>query len=111
MASKDTPLSVSTGKELKINETASWPLILDKQTLEGELPPPYQPNQGITHNVSNQLLIYVAPQSPQEKLEKFFDNRPSPTDLKQRNILKDSKLAPSLQSAEVSLAPFKLYLQ
>jgi RPEL repeat len=42
------------------------------------------------------------PQSPQEKLERFFDQRPSPTELKQRNILKDSKLAPSLQSAQVS---------
>jgi len=45
-------------------------------------------------------LTYLAPQSPQEKLEKFFNSRPSPTELKQRNILKDSNVAPALQSAQ-----------
>jgi hypothetical protein len=61
-----------------------------------------------THQLRVQYIILrqltninTAPQSPQEKLEKFLDNRPSPAELKQRNILKDSKVAPSLQSAQV----------
>ena len=100
-----TRLSLLLLVRIERKGTASWTVILDKQTLEGELPPPNQPTEGTIHNVSNQLLTYVAPQSPQQKLERFFDTRPSPTDLKQRNILKDSKLAPSLQSAEVPHSP------
>src|SRR5579862_3458458 len=61
----------------------------------------------VSPHVAYRLLILSAPQSPQEKLERFFDNRPSPTELKQRNILKDSKVAPSLQSAQVNKLPFR----
>ena len=41
------------------------------------------------------------PQSPQEKLTKFFENRPSQQELEERNILKDIKVAPAIQSAKV----------
>ena len=47
-------------------------------------------------------FLSIGPNSPQEKLQHFLDHRPSPTELKQKNILKDSKVAPSLQAAEVS---------
>jgi hypothetical protein len=39
--------------------------------------------------------------SPQEKLEKFFERRPSMHELEERNILKDAKVAPAIQSAKV----------
>jgi len=48
-------------------------------------------------------LFSLAPQSPQEKLERFFDSRPTTEELKQRNILKDSKVAPALQSKQAEL--------
>ena len=41
------------------------------------------------------------PQSPQEKLTKFFQRRPSLHELEERNILKDPKVAPAIQSAKV----------
>lgn len=41
------------------------------------------------------------PQSPQEKLTKFFEVRPSVQELEERNILKDIKIAPAIQSAKV----------
>lgn len=40
-------------------------------------------------------------QSPQEKLTKFFERRPSLHELEERNILKDPKVAPAIQSAKV----------
>jgi hypothetical protein len=40
------------------------------------------------------------PQSPQEKLTKFFEVRPSVQELEDRNILKDIKIAPAIQSAK-----------
>jgi hypothetical protein len=39
--------------------------------------------------------------SPQEKLEKFFERRPSMHELEEKNILKDAKVAPAIQSAKV----------
>ena len=85
----------------------------DKECLEPALPPPNNPTQGSRSLRSlHRLLTSIAPQSPQEKLERFFDNRPSPTDLKQRNILKTSNVAPSLQGAQASLpSPPKTYLR
>lgn len=53
----------------------------------------------------------LAPQSPQEKLSKFFDSRPSPTELKQRNILKDSNVAPALQAAQVTHSSIALRIR
>jgi len=41
------------------------------------------------------------PQSPQEKLTKFLQRRPSQHELEERNILKDPKVAPAIQSAKV----------
>jgi hypothetical protein len=41
------------------------------------------------------------PQSPQEKLTKFFQRRPSQHELEEKNILKDPKVAPAIQSAKV----------
>ena len=79
---------------------------LDKLSLEGQLPHPNKLPIGYLMHAST--AHQTGPQSPQEKLEKFFDNRPSTTELKQRNILRDSKVAPALQSAEVSLAYSKL---
>lgn len=69
---------------------------------ERDLPQPEQSTQGTTSVV----MLTLAPQSPQEKLERFFEHqRPTVSELKERNILKDSKLAPSLQSAEVTSKP------
>jgi hypothetical protein len=39
--------------------------------------------------------------SPQERLSKFFQRRPSQHELEERNILKDVKIAPAIQSVKV----------
>lgn len=100
MATKGVPLTVSTGKDIKLADiktnlfyrsTVSRRCSTSSKCLHGGY---YKP-------LLRKVTDTQAPQSPQEKLEKFFDNRPSPAELKQRNILKDSKLAPSLQSAQV----------
>jgi hypothetical protein len=104
MSTSHEALAVKTGTDIPKNSHT-----LDKLSLEGvkELPPPTQPTQSTPH----QTQLNIAPQSPQEKLERFFDHqRPSVSELKERNILKDSKLAPALQSAEVtpSQPPFTI---
>ena|SRR5271156_39875 len=83
---------------------------LDAQTLEGgDLPPPSNFTEGTISRITFSLewmcthLLSLAPQSPQEKLERFFDTRPTSEELKQRNILKDSKVAPALQAAQAEL--------
>ena len=99
MTGTDKPLSVDTGIRFLLpipadtdgNSTPCWSDSPSKYRRRG-----FSPSRSL-HPVR---LTYLAPQSPQEKLEKFFDNRPSPTELKQRNILKDSNVAPALQSAQ-----------
>jgi len=49
-------------------------------------------------------------QSPQEKLTRFFERRPSQHELEERNILKDPKVAPAIQGAKVIFLEFNLAL-
>jgi hypothetical protein len=51
--------------------------------------------------VADEVPNQEPPQSPQEKLTKFFEVRPSVQELEERNILKDIKIAPAIQSAKV----------
>jgi hypothetical protein len=51
--------------------------------------------------VAEEVPNQEPPQSPQEKLTKFFEVRPSVQELEGRNILKDIKIAPAIQSAKV----------
>jgi len=41
-------------------------------------------------------------------LEKFFERRPSLHELEERNIIKDTKVAPAIQSAKVELEKARL---
>lgn len=68
--------------------------------------PPAFPAIGIVWHL---LIVFAAeevptgdpPQSPQAKLQKFFQRRPSQHELEERNILKDPKVAPAIQGAKV----------
>jgi RPEL repeat len=51
--------------------------------------------------IADEVPNQEPPQSPQEKLTKFFEVRPSVQELEERNILKDIKIAPAIQSAKV----------
>lgn len=109
MSNRETPLHVVTGtfQTIRIRDLY-WRVQTQTNC----------PSRGNFHLQTSSPKVHIskhgpnlqAPQSPQEKLERFFDQRPSPTELKQRNILKDSKLAPSLQSAQVSSSSTELTL-
>jgi hypothetical protein len=103
MSKEETPLHVVTGKSQTMTIRITFTDAV--QTPISYLSKGNYPLQTSSPKVTFPLKLneanFIAPQSPQEKLERFFDQRPSPTELKQRNILKDSKLAPSLQSAQV----------
>ena len=51
--------------------------------------------------VADEVPVPEPVQSPQERLTKFFERRPSQHELEQRNILKDTKIAPAIQGAKV----------
>jgi RPEL repeat len=77
---------------------------MDKLSIKEEVPAP-ESQGGALPREQTKLTPPSAPQSPQEKLQRFFDHRPTTEELKQRNILKDSKVAPALQSAQVPPPP------
>jgi len=58
--------------------------------------------------VADEVPVIEPVQSPQEKLTKFFERRPSQHELEERNILKDVKVAPAIQSAKAELEKARL---
>jgi len=58
--------------------------------------------------VADEVPVPEPVQSPQERLTKFFERRPSQHELEERNILKDAKIAPALQSAKAELEKARL---
>src|ERR1700738_2915115 len=58
--------------------------------------------------VADEVPLPEPVQSPQERLTKFFERRPSQHELEERNILKDVKIAPAIQSAKAELEKARL---
>ena len=92
---------------------------MERKRLEDELSAKLsirpKPDELVEHHILNRLLPNVfsfehfidevpnpePAQSPQDRLTKFFERRPSQHELEERNILKDPKVAPAIQSAKV----------
>jgi hypothetical protein len=58
--------------------------------------------------VADEVPVVEPVQSPQERLIKFLERRPSQHELEERNILKDVKIAPAIQSAKAELEKARL---
>jgi hypothetical protein len=92
---------------LKTNYLQDFPFGLNQMNWSNNISSIVFHHQNLVNCVADEVPIPEPAQSPQEKLTKFFERRPSLHELEERNILKDPKVAPAVQSAKVLHCKFE----